>query len=305
MAPDGLISFLEVNTRLQVEHPVTEATAGVDLVREQFRVAEGLPLSTTEDPAPRGHAIEFRLNAEDPALGFLPTPGTVEAFEAPTGAGVRVDTGVRTGSVVPAEYDSLLAKLIVWGEDRAQAVVRSRAALRELSIRGLPTVVPFHRAVLEEPAFTSTDQLGVYTTWIEDEFAQDLETSPHLDPEAARRTTFTLEVDGRAVRVGLPAHLAQALLHGGGGTPGETGQGGAAASSDAEDGTALTAPMNGTVVTWLAQDGEDVTEGQPVLVVEAMKMETPVKAHRSGTLRRGDVSEGDAVRAGQTLGEIA
>ncbi len=304
VAPDGLISFLEVNTRLQVEHPVTEATSGVDLVREQFRVAEGLPLSTTEDPAPRGHAIEFRLNAEDPALGFLPTPGTVEVFEAPTGAGVRVDTGVRSGSVVPAEYDSLLAKLIVWGEDRQQALVRSRAALRELTIRGLPTVVPFHRAVLDEPAFTSSEGLRVHTTWIEDEFAQTLEASPHLEPGAAERTTFTVEVDGRAVRVGLPADLARALLHGRG-AAGELGQGGADAASSSEDVTTLSAPMNGTVVTWLAEDREEVAEGQSVLVVEAMKMETPVKAHRAGTLRRGDVAEGDAVRTGQALGEIA
>ena len=161
VAPDGLISFLEVNTRLQVEHPVTEETTGVDLVREQFRVADGQALSITEDPAPRGHAFEFRLNAEDPALGFLPTPGTVEVFQTPTGAGIRVDTGVRSGSVVPPHYDSMLAKLIVWGQDRQQALRRSRAALAELSIKGLPTVVPFHRAVVEHPDITSPDDLGV------------------------------------------------------------------------------------------------------------------------------------------------
>ena len=305
VAPDGLISFLEVNTRLQVEHPVTEETAGVDLVREQFRVAQGLPLSVTEDPEPRGHAFEFRLNAEDPALGFLPTPGTVETFEAPTGAGVRVDTGVRSGSTVPAEYDSLLAKLVVWGQDRQQALMRSRAALKELTIRGLPTVVPFHRAVLEEPAFTSEDGLGVWTTWIEDEFAGALQASPHLAPEAVERTRFTLEVDGRAVRVGLPGDLADALLRGGaGGAPGDRG-GTAASSSTVSDDAALTAPMNGTVVAWLVEDGENVEEGQSVLVVEAMKMETPVRAHRSGTLRHGEIAKGDVVRAGQPLGEIA
>ena len=335
MAPDGLISFLEVNTRLQVEHPVTEQTAGVDLVREQFRVADGLALSLAEDPQPKGHAFEFRLNAEDPALGFLPTPGTVEAFEAPTGAGVRMDTGVRSGSVVPAEYDSLLAKLIVWGEDRQQALVRSRAALRELVIRGVPTVVPFHRAVLEEPAFTSADGVGVYTTWIEDEFTQELEASPYVAPGVGERTTVTVEIDGRAHQLGLPADLAQALLGGGaastggaansgsasgsggagagsGGTrSGETagaGEGtGAAASSgnDGAAGTALVAPMNGTVVTWAAQDGAEVAEGDTVLTLEAMKMETPVRAHRSGTLTREDLAEGSAVRKGQTLGEIA
>lgn len=305
---DGTISFLEVNTRLQVEHPVTEQTSGVDLVREQFRVAQGLPLSIPEDPAPRGHAFEFRLNAEDPALGFLPTPGTVEAFEAPTGAGVRVDTGVRSGSVVPAEYDSLLAKLIVWGEDRQQALVRSRAALRELVVRGLPTVVPFHRAVLEEDAFVSGTGLGVHTTWIEDEFTRDLEASPYLAPGAGQRSTFTLEIDGRAVRVGLPEDLAAALLRGGGTAATGEGRVGAASSSpDTEGGddAALTAPMNGTVVTWLVADGAQVDAGQPVLVVEAMKMETPVRAHRAGTLTRADVAEGDSVTAGQTLGEIS
>ncbi|WP_290656382.1 biotin carboxylase N-terminal domain-containing protein [Kocuria sp.] len=324
VAPDGLISFLEVNTRLQVEHPVTEQTAGVDLVREQFRVADGLALSLTENPRPNGHAFEFRLNAEDPALGFLPTPGTVEAFEAPTGAGVRMDTGVRSGSVVPAEYDSLLAKLIVWGEDRKQALVRSRAALRELVIRGVPTVVPFHRAVLEEPAFTSPDGVGVYTTWIEDEFTQELEASPYVAPGVGERTTVTVEIDGRAHQLGLPADLAQALLGGrdatsgsapapggAGARSGETagaGAGAGAASSSGDGGpagTTLLAPMNGTVVTWAAQDGAEVAEGDTVLTLEAMKMETPVRAHRSGTLTRVDLAEGSAVRKGQALGEIA
>ena len=305
VAPDGLISFLEVNTRLQVEHPVSEQTSGVDLVREQFRVARGLPLSIPEDPAAHGHAFEFRLNAEDPALGFLPTPGTVEAFEAPTGAGVRVDTGVRSGSVVPAQYDSLLAKLIVWGEDRQQALLRSRAALRELVVRGLPTVIPFHQAVLEEDAFTSQERLGVHTTWIEDEFARDLAASPYLAPAAGQRSTFTLEIDGRAVRVGLPEELADALLRGGA-IPAVVGQAGAASSpGTGEDDAALTAPMNGTVVTWLVSDGAQVDTGQPVLVVEAMKMETPVRAHRGGTLSRADVAEGASVTAGQTLAEIS
>ncbi|MCE3245018.1 MAG: acetyl-/propionyl-coenzyme carboxylase alpha chain, partial [Arthrobacter sp.] len=168
---DGIISFLEVNTRLQVEHPVTEETSGVDLVREQFRIAAGHALQLTADPEPRGHAIEFRLNAEDPARGFLPGPGTVEVFEPPTGAGIRVDSGVRSGSVVPGEYDSLLAKLIVHGEDRPQALRRAAAALAEMRIEGLPTVLPFHRAVVRHPAFTAEEGLGVHTTWIENEFA--------------------------------------------------------------------------------------------------------------------------------------
>ena len=304
VAPDGLISFLEVNTRLQVEHPVTEETTGVDLVREQFRVADGQALSITEDPEPRGHAFEFRLNAEDPALGFLPTPGTVEVFQTPTGAGIRVDTGVRSGSVVPPHYDSMLAKLIVRGQDRQQALRRSRAALAELSIKGLPTVVPFHRAVVEHPDFASPDELGVYTTWIEDAFTQQLEASPYVTSGAAERTSLTVDLDGKAVQLGLPTAMVEALLHGGGAGAG----GGAAAASsttnEASD-TTLAAPMDGTVVKWAAEDGAQVGEGDTVLVLEAMKMETPVRAHRSGTLTRGEPTEGDAVRKGQALGAIA
>ena len=304
VAPDGLISFLEVNTRLQVEHPVTEETTGVDLVREQFRVADGQALSITEDPEPRGHAFEFRLNAEDPALGFLPTPGTVEVFQTPTGAGIRVDTGVRSGSVVPPHYDSMLAKLIVRGQDRQQALRRSRAALAELSIKGLPTVVPFHRAVVEHPDFASPDELGVYTTWIEDAFTQQLEASPYVTSGAAERTSLTVDLDGKAVQLGLPTAMVEALLHGGGAG---AGGGAAAASSAAHDAsdTTLAAPMDGTVVKWAAEDGAQVGEGDTVLVLEAMKMETPVRAHRSGTLTRGEPTEGDAVRKGQALGAIA
>ena len=304
VAPDGLISFLEVNTRLQVEHPVTEETTGVDLVREQFRVADGQALSVTEDPEPRGHAFEFRLNAEDPALGFLPTPGTVEVFQTPTGAGIRVDTGVRSGSVVPPHYDSMLAKLIVRGQDRQQALRRSRAALAELSIKGLPTVVPFHRAVVEHPDFASPDELGVYTTWIEDAFTQQLEASPYVTSGAAERTSLTVDLDGKAVQLGLPTAMVEALLHGGGAG---AGGGAAAASSAARDAsdTTLAAPMDGTVVKWAAEDGAQVGEGDTVLVLEAMKMETPVRAHRSGTLTRGEPTEGDAVRKGQALGAIA
>ncbi|MDO5368339.1 biotin carboxylase N-terminal domain-containing protein [Kocuria sp.] len=300
VAPDGLISFLEVNTRLQVEHPVTEETARVDLVREQFRVAEGLPVSITEDPTAHGHAFEFRLNAEDPALGFLPTPGTVEAFEAPTGAGVRVDAGVRSGSTVPPEYDSLLAKLIVWGEDRQQAITRARAALSELRIDGLSTVIPFHRAVLENPDFTDPDKLGVYTTWIEDAFTAELEASPHIAPAGGGRTTLTVDIDGKAVQLGIPAAMYNALFHGGG-----AGVAGPAASSEAgTDQVILAAPMNGSVVKWLAENGADVAEGDGVLVVEAMKMETTVKAHRAGTLTRGSVDPGDTVTRGQELARI-
>ncbi|HKU09679.1 MAG TPA: biotin carboxylase N-terminal domain-containing protein [Sinomonas sp.] len=298
---DGTISFLEVNTRLQVEHPVTEETSGVDLVREQFRIAAGKRLTLTADPEPKGHAIEFRLNAEDPARGFLPGPGTVEAFEAPTGRGIRVDTGVRSGSVVPGEYDSLLAKLIVVGEDRPQALRRARAALEEMRIEGLPTVLPFHRAVVRDPAFTAEDAFRVHTTWIETEFAQTLAASPELArtaPDAAR-TTFTVELDGKAVQLGVPARLFEALMNGGGGSA-SLRQPTAAAKDDGE----LAAPMSGALVKWLAESGDTVEAGQPVAVLEAMKMETVVQAHRSGTLVRGKQEPGAAVARGELLGRI-
>ncbi|QCU77235.1 ATP-grasp domain-containing protein [Citricoccus sp. SGAir0253] len=308
VAPDGLVSFLEVNTRLQVEHPVTEETTGVDLVREQFRIAAGERLDLTEDPAPRGHALEFRLNAEDPALGFLPSPGPVEAFEAPTGAGVRVDTGVRSGSVVPGEYDSLLAKLIVWGEDRQQALRRARTALDEIVVRGVPTVVPFHREVLRQEAFTAPDRLGVHTTWIETEFAADLAASPYLAAAApdAERTELTVTVDGRAVRLGLPADLVRALYGGGGagvGTGTDAGAGADGAGPGERDGV-VAAPLSGSVVTWLAEDGAAVTAGQGLVVLEAMKTETTVPAPRDGTFSRGDLRPADPVTRGQELGRL-
>ncbi|MCC2661729.1 MAG: acetyl/propionyl-CoA carboxylase, alpha subunit [Arthrobacter sp.] len=299
---DGIISFLEVNTRLQVEHPVTEETSGVDLVREQFRIAAGHALELTADPEPRGHAIEFRLNAEDPARGFLPGPGTVEVFEPPTGAGIRVDSGVRSGSVVPGEYDSLLAKLIVHGEDRPQALRRAAAALAEMRIEGLPTVLPFHRAVVRHPAFTAEEGLGVHTTWIENEFADQLAASPEVartQPGAARKT-FTVELDGKAVQLGLPLKLYEALLSGGGGAAGHH-----PAGTDEEDDAELTSPMSGSLVKWVAKTGDTVEAGQPVAVLEAMKMETVVSAHRDGTLTRGQQEPGTAVGRGEVLASIA
>lgn len=298
---DGIISFLEVNTRLQVEHPVTEETSGVDLVREQFRIASGDVLTLTSDPEPRGHAFEFRLNAEDPARGFLPGPGTVEVFEAPTGPGIRVDSGVRSGSVVPGEYDSLLAKLIVHGEDRPQALRRARAALDEMRIQGLPTVLPFHRAVVRHPAFTAEGGLGVHTTWIENEFAEPLAASPEIARSApgAARNTITVELDGKAVQLGLPARLYEALMSGGGGSAGHH-----SADAAAEDDADLASPMSGSLVKWLAETGSTVQAGQPIAVLEAMKMETVVPAHRSGTLTRGQQEPGTAVGRGEALASI-
>lgn len=306
---DGIISFLEVNTRLQVEHPVTEETSGVDLVREQFRIAAGGALTLTEDPEPRGHAIEFRLNAEDPARGFLPGPGTVEAFEPPTGPGIRVDSGVRSGSVVSGHYDSLLAKLIVHGEDRPQALRRARAALDEMQIRGLPTVLPFHRAVVRHPDFLAEDRLGVHTTWIENEFAETLAASPEIArtaPDAAR-STITVELDGKAVQLGLPARLYEALLSGGGGSGATAGAGqpAAAGNAKADDDGSLASPMAGSLVKWLVESGDTVEAGQPVAVLEAMKMETIVAAHRSGIAARGPQQPGTAVGRGDVLLTIA
>ncbi|PAL17346.1 acetyl/propionyl/methylcrotonyl-CoA carboxylase subunit alpha [Micrococcus luteus] len=304
VAPDGLISFLEVNTRLQVEHPVTEEVFGVDLVREQFRVAAGEPLSIPEDPTPRGHALEFRLNAEDPAYGFLPVPGPIDAFEAPTGPGVRMDSGVRTGSVVPGEYDSLLAKLIVWGEDRAQAIARARDALAELRIDGVPTVVPFHRAVLEQDAFTSGDRLGVYTTWIESEFAEPLAESPYLGAEvpAGGRTAVTVELDGRAVRLGLPADLYAALLGGGG--AGAAAPADAAGAGKADDDGAVASPVTGTLASWKVEDGAEVAEGDTVAIVEAMKMETPIRAPRAGRIQLLVAETPASVTRGQAIARL-
>ncbi len=304
VAPDGLISFLEVNTRLQVEHPVTEEVFGVDLVREQFRVAAGEPLSIPEDPTPRGHALEFRLNAEEPAYGFLPVPGPIDAFEAPTGPGVRMDSGVRTGSVVPGEYDSLLAKLIVWGEDRAQAVARARDALAELRIDGVPTVVPFHRAVLEQDAFTSGDRLGVYTTWIESEFAEPLAESPYLGAEvpAGGRTAVTVELDGRAVRLGLPADLYAALLGGGG--PGAAAPADAADAGKPDDDGTVASPVTGTLASWKVEDGAEVAEGDTVAIVEAMKMETPIRAPRAGRIQLLVAETPASVTRGQAIARL-
>lgn len=301
VAPDGVISFLEVNTRLQVEHPVTEETSGIDLVREQFRIAAGLPLSITEDPVPSGHAIEFRLNAEDAGRGFLPSPGPVTVFEAPTGAGIRVDSGVRSGSVIPAEYDSLIAKLIVRGEDRAQALRRARAALDELRIEGVPTVVPFHRAVVRDPDFTAQDSIRVYTTWIESAFAGRLAAALETGAEGpvARRETLTVEIDGKAVQLGLPATMFNALMHGGSAAV-EAGASGPAAA-DGE----VTAPMGGNLVKWLADDGAQVGADQPLAVLEAMKMETVVAASSAGTFRRGAQEPGAAVVRGEVLGSVS
>ena len=281
LGPTGAISFLEVNTRLQVEHPVTEETTGIDLVVEQLRIADGLPLSITETPAPRGHAFEFRINAEDPGRGFLPTPGPVRLFEPPSGPGVRVDTGVVSGSSVPGSFDSLMAKLVVTGATRAQAMARARRALREIRIEGVASVLPFHRAVVEASDFVAEDGFKVHTRWIETDFAQPLAAAVRAEPvrDAALLRT-AVEIDGRRVTLGLPS----ALLRGIGDAPAATSS--SPQSEEAADPAAVAAPITGTLQAWTVDEGALVAQGDPIAVMEAMKMEVQVVAHRAGRLAR-------------------
>ncbi|MGX1748972.1 ATP-binding protein [Glutamicibacter protophormiae] len=304
VAPDGLISFLEVNTRLQVEHPITEETTGVDLVAEQLRIAAGQPLSFTEDPEPTGHSFEFRINAEDPARGFLPGPGRITGFEAPTGSGIRVDSGVRTNSVVPSYYDSLMAKLIVTGATRAQALRRAKQALDEMTITGVPSVLPFHRAVVRNAEFARDDTYGVYTTWIETEFAEDLASSPEIAAAqpGAERETLTIEIEGKAMNIGLPASLVDSIRHGGHGAAMEAAADSVESSASA---ATLAAPMNGNLVKWVAEDGAVVAAGDTIAVLEAMKMESNVTAHASGTFTRGGQAPGTMISRGEAMGSIA
>ncbi len=309
---DGLISFLEVNTRLQVEHPVTEETSGIDLVREQFRIANGEKLDITEDPAPRGHSIEFRINGEDAGRGFLPAPGPVTRFHPPTGPGVRLDSGVETGSVIGGQFDSMLAKLIVTGASRTEALQRARRALDEFDVEGLATVIPFHRAIVRDPAFIGDeDGFTVHTRWIETEWDNTVEPftgGGAVDEEETQpRHTVIVEVGGRRLEVSLPGDLAL-----GNGAAAESGvirkkpkarkrgaSAGAAASGDA-----VTAPMQGTVVKVAVEEGQTVTAGELVVVLEAMKMENPVTAHKDGVITGLAVEPGAAITQGTVLAEI-
>ncbi|WP_421870717.1 acetyl/propionyl/methylcrotonyl-CoA carboxylase subunit alpha [Pararhizobium sp.] len=295
---DGTISFLEVNTRLQVEHPVTEETTGIDLVIEQFRIADGLPLLVTETPAPRGHSIEFRINAEDPGRGFLPTPGTITTFEAPSGPGVRLDSGVVSGSTIPGTFDSLMAKLIVTGATREQALTRARRALKEFRIEGVATVLPFHRAAMEAADFIGDDGFKVHTRWIETDFADRLAADARPDPGADTSLIRThVEIDGKRHALGIPA----ALLAGLGGLNAPTGDAGSTETQ--EDSSTVTAPISGTLQAWKCTDGDTVKEGDLLAVMEAMKMETQILSARSGKLVI-KAAEGAYVNAGAALGRI-
>ena len=300
---DGLISFLEVNTRLQVEHPVSEETTGLDLVREQFRIAEGHELSLQEDPTPRGHAFEFRINGEDAAANFMPAPGTIVKYSDPAGPGVRVDSGVVQGSVIGGQFDSMLAKLIVWGPDRETALRRSARALSEYKIEGLPTVIPFDQAIVADPAFTAEDgNFGVYTKWIEEEWDNQLPAHDEsTDAEAADAEpsqVHTVEIDGRRIEVTLPASF------GINGAPRKKKKRKGSGAKAAVSGDAVTSPMQGTVIKVNVEEGQEVAEGDVLLVLEAMKMENPVKAHKTGTVTGLAVEAGAATTKGSVLLEI-
>jgi acetyl-CoA/propionyl-CoA carboxylase biotin carboxyl carrier protein len=303
---DGTISFLEVNTRLQVEHPVTEETTGIDLVREQFRIAEGEKLRFDSDPEPHGHAFEFRINGEDPGRNFLPAPGTVTAYREPGGPGVRVDSGIDGTSVIGGAFDSLLAKLIVRGENRAEALARAGRALDEYVVDGMATALPFHRAVVRDPAFTS-EPFTIFTQWIETEFDNTIEpyqTAGEAAAGEAPRETIVVEVGGKRLEVSLPAGFG---ARGGGGSGARKaapkrspGRKGAAAVS----GDSLTAPMQGTIVKIVAAEGDTVEAGQTVVVLEAMKMEQPINAHKAGTVTNLNAEVGAVLSAGAVIAEI-
>ena len=326
LGADGMLTFLEVNTRLQVEHSVTEVVSGVDLVQEQFRIAAGEPMQVPDEIPTFGHAIEFRINAEDPALGFLPTPGTLTVFEPPSGPGVRLDTGVTEGAVVSGSFDSLLAKLIVWGSDREQALARARRALHEFKIEGLATVLPFHRQIVNEPAFIDLhDGFGVYTRWIDQDCTADFGAAPAVPvPATPIVERMTIEIEGRQVELGLPESFLRRL-----------GQASAAAFHPAEaaiatestpskpaidlernpnpehahdrklaqEPGAVLAPFDGTLSMWKMEEGADVTEGDTVAIIEAMKMEVPVLVSVSGILEHR-LEAGEHAGAQQTIGVV-
>ncbi|MPY97451.1 MAG: ATP-grasp domain-containing protein [Actinophytocola sp.] len=304
---DGTISFLEVNTRLQVEHPVSEETTGIDLVREQFHIAKGEKLRFTSDPEPRGHSIEFRINGEDAGRNFLPAPGTVTRFVAPSGPGVRVDAGVEDGSVIGGQFDSMLAKLIVTGSDRQNALERSRRALDEMVADGLATVLPFHRLIVRDPAFTAEDAFTVHTRWIETEWDNTVEPftgGEPADEDQGERQTVVVEVGGRRLEVSLPGDFAISGGNGNNAAAKAKPRKRAGGKKATVSGDAVTAPMQGTIVKLPIEDGQQVEEGELVVVLEAMKMENPVNAHKSGTITGLSCEIGSSVSQGAVLFEI-
>ena len=304
---DGTISFLEVNTRLQVEHPVSEEISGIDLVREQFRIARGEKIEE-KDPVLRGHSFEFRINGEDAGRSFMPAPGTIEKMTVPTGPGVRWDSGFVAGDVIGGNFDSMLAKLIVTGANREQALQRARRALAELTIEGMPTVIPFHRVVLDDPAFAPAEggEFKVHTRWIETEFNNTIPmysgAPGSVDSDEDERTTVVVEVNGKRMEVSLPDL-------GGGAKPAakpaaKTRKSRSARSAAKGGGDELTSPMQGTIVKVAASDGDTVAEGDLILVLEAMKMEQPITAHKAGKVSGLSAKAGDTVTSGAVLATI-
>ena len=307
IAQDGTVSFLEVNTRLQVEHPVSEEVTGLDLVREQFRIAEGGVLDYG-DPKVSGHSFEFRINGEDPGRGFLPAPGAIHQFVAPSGPGVRVDSGVVSGDVVSGNFDSMIDKLIVTGSTRAEALQRSRRALEEMQVHGLPTVLPFHRAIVNDPAFTGeSGKFGVYTRWIETEWNNTIEPwSGQTEdlPEAEPRHEVVVEVSGKRLEVSVPKRLLVGEIGSAAGHAPKRAKSSGASSHTGAKGNSLLAPMQSTVVKLAVNEGDHVEAGDLVVVLEAMKMEQPLTAHRSGTISSIGVSVGATISAGTRILDI-
>ncbi len=309
VAEDGTISFLEVNTRLQVEHCVSEEVTGLDLVREMFRIAAGEELGY-DDPRIEGHSIEFRINAEDGGQNFMPAPGTLTTWAPPSGPGIRVDGGYEEGETIPGAFDSLIAKLIVTGRDRTQALERSRRALSEFRVDGMPTVIPFHASVVSDPAFIGTpveqpEEFSVYTQWIETDY--DNQITPYAGdrpdaPEPEERHKVTVEVGGRRLEVVLPGGLAAV----GGGAAGakKPKRGGGKKSGAAASGDSVASPMQGTIVKVAVSDGDSVAEGDTIVVLEAMKMEQPLKAHKAGTVSGLKAEVGSGVTNGEVICEI-
>lgn len=297
LSQDGKLSFLEVNTRLQVEHPVTEETVGIDLVVEQLRIAQGLPLSINETPKPRGHAIEFRINAEDVANGFLPTPGTITRFEVPSGPGIRLDSGVVTGSTIPSTFDSLMAKLIIVGNNREQALARAHRALAEFSIEGVASVLPFDLAIIGHPDFCR--DFKIHTRWIETEFIPMVDSLPRQVPIKDSTLTYTvIEIDGKRCKVGLPAQLLAGLSSAVNSESALT-----SLKNEEQSETIVKSPVSGNLFKWIFKEGQEVQESDVIGIMEAMKMEVQIIAYRKGILKLIS-QEGDFVNSGDKVAEI-
>jgi acetyl-CoA/propionyl-CoA carboxylase biotin carboxyl carrier protein len=307
ISQDGTISFLEVNTRLQVEHPVSEEVTGIDLVREQFSIAEGKKLSYS-DPEIRGHSIEFRINGEDAGNGFLPAPGPIHQFIAPSGPGVRVDSGVVSGDVISGKFDSMMAKLIVTGKDRTEALARSRRALAEMQVLGLPTVLPFHRAIVDDEAFIGDGTtFGIFTRWIETEWDNTIEPwsgSQEQIPEPEPRHEIVVEVAGKRLEVSVPKRLLVGEIGSAQGHAPKRAASSNVSGHTGAKGNLLLAPMQASVVKVAVSVGDPIEQGDLVVVLEAMKMEQPLTAHRSGKIKQIGVAVGDTVSAGTLLLEI-